>query len=53
VDNNIPIYIIENIEYKKFVEFFIKGNGVNYIKLYNNNQYYSPDNLNIFNIFKL
>ena len=53
IENEIPVYIIENREYKKFIDFFIKGEGASYIKLYENNNYYRQDNLNIFDIIKL
>ena len=50
--NNIPIYTIDGNYYEKIIDFFIKGNNVNYIFLYKNYQVYKKED-SIFSIFKL
>ena len=48
----IPIYKLENDIYKILIGFFIQGNGVHYINIYNDNNSIN-DKYNIFNIYKL
>ena len=52
-NNGIPIFKLESEEYLKFIEFFIKGNGVQYVHLYDKIEKYKKDDFTIFSIINL
>ena len=52
IDNKIPVYIIRNNAYQKFIDFFIEGIGGNYIDI-NTNENTMENSSSIVDIFKL
>ena len=52
IDNKIPVYIIRNNVYQKFIDFFIEGKGGNYIDI-NTNESNMENSSSIVDIFKL
>ena len=53
INKNIPIYEIGNNTYQILYNFFIKGEGLNYINLYDDDSNFNKENFNIFSLFKL